>query len=308
MRVLTRSDLAKVELSPAEVVAVVEEAYRAYAAGLSDNPSKLTVQPPDGHSVAYSMLGRDGTREIVAFKTSYKFHPAREHYYTTLSLYDDHTGAPVALMDCAAVGAMRTPAASALLARECAPPGARSVLVVGTGVQGRQALPYLKVTMPQLEQVMVYGTHPEGLAAFPEHERVGDLRAAAEQADVILAVAGPKTPARIEASWLKPGALCVLVGYGLAPSTLHDADRVVATSAAQMRITGTDFADAEGRLRDVDVELPDVLAVRADARTAADERIFAYNSGLVITDIALGHRFAQAAEELGLGQVIELWR
>ncbi|SDK44361.1 ornithine cyclodeaminase [Nonomuraea jiangxiensis] len=314
MRVLTRSDLDKIELTPAEVVAVVEEAYRALAAGLSDNPSKLTVQPPDGHSVAYSMLGRDGTRQIVAFKTSYNFHPDRRHYYTTLSLYDDRTGAPVALMDCAAVGAMRTPAVSALLARECAAPDSRSVLVVGTGVQGRQALPYLQVTLPGLERFMVYGTHPEGLRAVRdslpgrEVEAVDDLPAAAREADVILAVAGPRSPARIEGDLLRPGALCVLVGYGLAPSTLRRADRVVATSEAQMRVTGTDMADEHGRLRPVDAELPDVLAGRLTARTGADQRIFAYNSGLVITDIALGHHFAQAAEERGLGQVIHLWR
>jgi hypothetical protein len=35
--------------------------------------------------------------------------------------------------------------------------------------------------------------------------------------------------------------------------------------------------------------------------------VFAYNSGLVVTDIALGHRLAELAERRGLGQVVELW-
>jgi ornithine cyclodeaminase len=322
LRILSTSDVAGIEITLADVVAVVEQAYGTLAAGRSDNPRKLTVKPEDGHSVAYAMLGRDGERGVVAVKTSYKYglHEDRDkqHYYTTLTLYDDATGLPVAMMDCGRVGALRTPAVSALLARELAAPGARSALVIGTGTQGRLALPFLLTTMPQLERLMVFGTHPDGIRAvreqlhahFPEREPeiVTDLRAAAEDADIVLATAGPNTPASVDADWLKPAALSVLVGYGIAPSTLHGADRVIATSAAQMQVTGTDMADANGELRAVDAEFPEVLAGRAAGRTDPGQRIFAYNSGLVVTDIALGHRFAELALAQGLGTVVPLWQ
>ncbi|MGC0329000.1 ornithine cyclodeaminase/alanine dehydrogenase-like protein (mu-crystallin family) [Streptomyces sp. SAI-170] len=322
LRVLSTSDVAGIEISLADVVSTVEQAYGTLADGRSDNPRKLTVKPEDGHSVAYAMLGRDGERGVVAVKTSYKYglHEDRDkqHYYTTLTIYDDATGLPVAMMDCGRIGALRTPAVSALLARELAAPGSRGALVVGTGTQGRLALPFLLTTMPQLERLMLFGTHPDGIRAvreqlhahFPDRELevVTDLRAAAQEADVVLATAGPNTPASVEAEWLRPAALSVLVGYGIAASTLHRADRVVATSAAQMAVTGTDMADAEGRLRDVDAEFPEVLAGRAAGRTDAGQRIFAYNSGLVVTDIALGHRFAELAIAQGLGTVVPLWR
>ncbi|MFE1883519.1 ornithine cyclodeaminase family protein [Streptomyces diastatochromogenes] len=322
LRVLSTSDVAGIDIGLADVVSVVEEAYGTLAAGRSDNPRKLTVQPGDGHSVAYAMLGRDGVRDVVAIKTSYKhgLHEdrAKQHYYTTLTLYDDTTGLPVAMMDCGRVGALRTPAVSALLARELAAPGSRSALVVGTGTQGRLALPFLLTTLPDLDRLMLFGTHPDGIRAvreqlrahFPERdvEMVTDLRAAAGDADIVLATAGPNTPAAVESAWLKPAALSVLVGYGIAPSTLHHADRVVATSAAQMRVTGMDMADADGRLRDVDAEFPEVLAGRAEGRTDPGQRIFAYNSGLVVTDIALGHRFAQLALAQGLGTAVQVWQ
>ncbi|MFJ8080088.1 ornithine cyclodeaminase family protein [Streptomyces sp. NPDC096205] len=322
LRVLSTSDVAGIEISLADAVSTVEQAYGTLADGRSDNPRKLTVKPEDGHSVAYAMLGRDGERGVVAVKTSYKYglHEDRDkqHYYTTLTIYDDATGLPVAMMDCGRIGALRTPAVSALLARELAAPGSRGALVVGTGTQGRLALPFLLTTMPQLERLMLFGTHPDGIRAvreqlhahFPDRELevVTDLRAAAQEADVVLATAGPNTPASVEAEWLKPAALSVLVGYGIAASTLHRADRVVATSAAQMAVTGTDMADAEGRLREVDAEFPEVLAGRAAGRTDAGQRIFAYNSGLVVTDIALGHRFAELAIAQGLGTVVPLWR
>ncbi|MFE4454811.1 ornithine cyclodeaminase family protein [Streptomyces sp. NPDC056796] len=322
LRILSTSDLAGVDVALPDVVDVVEQAYRTLAAGGSDNPRKLSVTPADGHSVAYAMLGRDGTRDVVAVKTSYK-HGLREdrdrqHYYTTLTLYDDRSGLPIALMDCGRVGALRTPAVSALLARELAAPGSRSALVIGTGTQGRLALPLLLTTMPDLDRLMLCGSHPDGIRAvreqlhtcFPgrEVEVVTDARAAAGSADIVLATAGPHTSVSVEADWLKPSALCVLVGYGLAPSTLRRADRVVATSAAQMRVTGTDMADARGRMRDVDAEFPEVLAGRASGRTDAGQSVFAYNSGLVVTDIALGHRLARLALDQGLGTAVSLWR
>ncbi|MFD0260987.1 ornithine cyclodeaminase family protein [Kitasatospora indigofera] len=322
LRVLSTGDLAGIGITLTDVVDTVEQAYRTLAAGRSDNPRKLTVKPADGHSVSYAMLGRDGVRNVVAVKTSYKHGLDRgreeQHYYTTLSIYDDVTGLPVAMMDCGRIGSLRTPAASALLARECAGPDARTALVIGTGTQGRLALPFLLTTLPKLERLLLSGTHPAGIAAvrdqlarhFPgrEPELVTDLRRAAGQADVIVATAGAHTPAAVEAGWLKPGSVAVLVGHGLAPSTLHRAGRVIATSEAQMRVTGTDLADPDGRLPAVDAELPAVLAGAATARTAPDQRIFAYNSGLVVTDIALGHRFAQLAAEQGLGTEVALWR
>ncbi|MFF2513770.1 ornithine cyclodeaminase family protein [Streptomyces sp. NPDC058086] len=322
LRILSTGDLAGIDISLADVVETVEGANRTLHAGQSDNPRKLTVKPADGHSVAYAMLGRDGSRDVVAIKTSYKHGLDKgrdeQHYYTSLTVYDDVTGLPVAMMDCSRIGSLRTPAVSALLARECAAPGARSALVIGTGTQGRLALPFLLTTLPDLDRLMLSGTHPEGIATvreqlrsyFPDREVevVTDLRAAAGDADVIVATAGGHTPAAVEADWLKPGALSVLVGHGLAPSTLHRADRVIATSEAQMNVTGTDMADADGKLPAVDAEFPQILAGATAARGSATERIFAYNSGLVVTDIALGHRFAQLALAQGLGTEVALWR
>lgn len=322
--VLNKQDLAGMEYSIQEVLNTIEDAYKAFAAGLSANPRKLTAKPDDGRSLAYSMLGRDGERQTVAFKTSYKFNaneePSAQKYYTSLLLYDDVTGLPIALMDCSLVGALRTPAASALLARACARSDARTALVIGSGVQGQNALPFLVTAMPQLTRLIVHGSHPDGIAAgvarmracHPEREIEisTSLEDSARAADIIIGTAGPaseKAGGAVRQAWLKPGALSILVGYGLHAELLHHADYRVATSDAQMRVTGTDLADEHGELPAIDAELPDILAGGKRGRDDDEQRIFAYNSGMIITDIALGRLFAERARAQNLGQTVRLW-
>lgn len=318
--VLNKQLLDALDYGPREVLEVVERAYLALGAGESDNPRKLMSQSPRKHSVAYSMLGRDGGRQTIGFKTSYKHDPqhhrALQKYYTTLLLFDDATGKPVALMDGSLVGALRTPAVSALLARAAAP-RARTVLIVGTGTQGRMAAPFLLEALPGIERVIVHGHHEEGIGAVRDNLRrfhpqrdievSADLAAAAAQADIVLGVAGAGAPEAVRHAWLKPGALAILVGYGVHADVLHHADYRIATSAQQMQVTGTDLADAAGRLAPIDAELPDILLGRKPARQHIGQTVFAYNSGMIVTDIALGRTLAEHARARGLGEQVALW-
>jgi ornithine cyclodeaminase len=266
------------------------------------------------------MLGLDGARATLGFKTSYKHDPAHEReqqkYYTTLLLFDDATGLPVALMDASGIGALRTPAVSALIAREAAP-HARVALIVGTGTQGRMAAPFLLSALPGIERIIVHGRHAQGIEEVRQHlarfdpardiEVSTDLAAAARQADIVLGVAGAGAPHAVPHAALKRGALAILVGYGIHADALHRADYRIATSEAQMRVTGADLADAAGELPGVDAQLPDILLGGKPARLSGDQTVFAYNSGMVVTDIALGRALADAARARGLGEEIALW-
>ena len=157
--VFTRSDLAELEISPSEVIAAVREGYLSLARGESRCPTKLMMSSPDAErdAVSYSMLGYDGNSQHVGFKTSNRQGTDnRDKYYTAISLYDDTTGTPFALMDCDRVGASRTPATTVLIAEACARPGARTVLMIGTGVQGLNTLPYLTTLLPDLDRLMLF--------------------------------------------------------------------------------------------------------------------------------------------------------
>jgi ornithine cyclodeaminase/alanine dehydrogenase-like protein (mu-crystallin family) len=318
--VLTRGDLADVELGPGEVISAVREAYLALARGESRCPTKLMMPLPvaERDAVSYSMLGYDANCQHLGFKTSYRQGTdSAEKYYTVISLYDDTTGMPFALMDCHRVGASRTPATTALIAEACAKPGARSALMIGTGAQGHLTLPYLLTVLPGLDRLMLFGTHPDGLRVtvatcrryFPDREveLVSDVPAAVAEADIAVVASGRAAHPKVRTSWLKPGGLIISVSSkGVDSASLREADYALATSAGQLGVTGSRF-DSEDRKVTIDAELPDVLAGRAPGRRAPEERLFVFSSGMVITDIPVAHALATRAIAAGKGQRVALW-
>ena len=221
--VLSHTDLDDLGVSYQRVLEIVQHAFVALREGDSHNPLKTIVQPADQRSIAYSMVGRDAASETLGFKMVYEFDPRRTRnayrFHSFIFLCDDVTGQPIALMDVVKLGPLRTSATSALMAR-AAHPQARSALVVGTGVQGRIALPMLLAALPGLERLMVYGQHPAGLLAVQDEVRrlhpqrqveiVTDLEAAAGQADIVIGAAGLSARQPVRRAWLKPGAVAVL--------------------------------------------------------------------------------------------------
>ncbi|MEV5650658.1 ornithine cyclodeaminase [Nocardia sp. NPDC052254] len=320
MHILTRSDLADVDVSPRDVISAVEDGYLALAQGESRCPTKLMMPLPDARrdSVSYSMLGYDAHLEQLGFKTSYRQgSQTNEKYYTTISLYDDATGLPYVLMDCQRVGASRTPATTALIARACARPDARSALMIGTGVQGVNTLPYLLTVLPQLQTLRLFGTHAGGIAAsqralrqhFPDRELelVRDVPAAVAESDIVVVASGRVAHPLVETHWLPPGGVMISVASkGVASGALRSADYTVTTSIGQLGVTGTRLA-GNGADVHIDAVLPDILAGRAAGRTGAGDRVFAFSSGMIITDIPVAHAFATRAIAAGRGQRVELW-
>ncbi|WP_420078645.1 ornithine cyclodeaminase [Streptomyces sp. JL4002] len=313
---LPQSQQEGLDVDHAKVIEVVEQAYRALREGGSRNPVKTIVDGPAHRSLSYSMVARDAGSDTVCFKAVYEFDPRRTRdayrFHSFVFLVDDTTGAPIALMDVVKLGPLRSSATTALFAR-AACPDARTALVVGTGVQGQTALPMLVAALPELERLMVFGTYPEGLRAVQdsvegrEVEIVEDLREAAGQADIVIGAAGLSATQEVRRDWMKPGSVAVLLGYGVHADVCRGADHRMATDTAQMHATCDDLRGPDGELPTVDAELPDVLLGRAPARRSPDDVVFAYNSGMAVTDAALGRYLADLARAAGRGEKVTFW-
>ncbi|GAA4547781.1 ornithine cyclodeaminase [Amycolatopsis samaneae] len=298
-----------------QVLEVVERAYLAVRENGSDSPVKTVIEDPDDHSLSYSMVARDAASETVCFKAVYEFDPARGRdsyrFHSFIFIADDATGAPIALMDVVKLGPLRSSATSALFAR-AACPDARTALVVGTGVQGQMALPMLVAALPELERLRVFGTYPEGLRAVQdsvdgrEVEIVDDLRKAAGEADILIGASGLSVTEVVQRDWVKPGSISVLLGYGV-HDVFHGADYRIATNITQMHVTCGKLRAEDGSLPPVDAELPDILLGRAPARRDPGDVVFAYNSGMAVTDAALGRYIADLALAAGRGERVGFW-
>ncbi|MER5308788.1 ornithine cyclodeaminase [Streptomyces sp. NPDC002773] len=313
---LPQSQQEGLALDRRQVIEVVEQAYRALREGGSDNPVKTIIDDPSHRSLSYSMVARDGGSGTVCFKAVYEFDPRRTRdgyrFHSFVFLVDDTTGAPIALMDVVKLGPLRSSATTALFAR-AACPEARSALVVGTGVQAQTALPMLLAALPKLERLQVFGTYPEGLRAVQdgvegrEVEIVTDLREAAGEADIVIGAAGLSVTQEVRRDWMKPGSVAVLLGYGVHADVCHGADYRIATDTAQMLATCDDLRGEDGSLPQVDAQLPDILLGRAPARRRPEDVVFAYNSGMAVTDAALGRYIADLALASGRGEKVDFW-
>jgi ornithine cyclodeaminase/alanine dehydrogenase-like protein (mu-crystallin family) len=133
-------------------------------------------------------------------------------------LFDYDAGVPISVMDGAEITAIRTAAASGLATRLLAREDARTLGMLGTGVQAVTHLDAM-VSVRPLQSVRVWGRDPASTQRFAQ-EQAARLRmevvavdepAEAASCDIVCAVTASPTPI-VEGRWVRPGAHVNLVG------------------------------------------------------------------------------------------------
>ena len=125
-------------LDPADALEVVREAFEEHARGNWFMPSKVYVPaPPDGDFRAMPASG--GGYAVLKWVTSFPRNPERglPTVAGVVLLSDSRTGELRALLDAAAVTALRTGAAAVLAAETLAAGRSGPAAVIGAGVNGR---------------------------------------------------------------------------------------------------------------------------------------------------------------------------
>ena len=124
-------------VSAAAAIAATREAFLHHHRGDWTMPAKVYVQsPPYGDFRAMPALG--GGFALLKWITSFPGNPARglPTVNGVVCLSDAETGLPLALLDAPAVTALRTGAVAAVASLALARPGARTVGLVGCGLNG----------------------------------------------------------------------------------------------------------------------------------------------------------------------------
>lgn len=171
-------------LPPGEAVDVLEAALRDGLDPEAD-PPRSNLPTPTGGLLVMPSTSRHGVAVKLATVAPGNAALGLPRIQGVVVLFDDRTLVPLELLDAIGLTALRTAAVSALAVRHLARPGARRLLVLGTGPQAWAHVQALRTVAP-IEHVDVVARDPQRLAAFVARCRAAGLTA--EVADPRVAV------------------------------------------------------------------------------------------------------------------------
>lgn len=303
--VFSGADVARA-VSPLEAYDAVKAAFVAHARGEWTMPPKVYVTNyPAGDFRAMPALG--GGHALLKWVTSFPGNPARG--LPTVSglvlLSNAQTGGLEAVLDAAAVTALRTAAAGVLAAETLCRPGAESVAVVGCGVNGAETA---RMFHARGSDVAVWDIDAARSSAVADRlgVRVAPSREAALAADVVVTVT-PGTQVLFPEGSLREGQHVSMMGAD-GPGKAEVA--VAELARAELYCDDWEQASHGGELaaaveagvvsRDRVTELGRILAGEAVGRRSAGAITLFDSTGLAIQDLAIARTAAAKADALDL--------
>ncbi len=317
-------------LPPQACADAMSAVLAAHARGETYQPLRSVQVPPD----AAGFMGlmpcwrgeHDGTAAAFALKALCLMpgNPARglDAHQGTVTLFDGETGVPTAILDASAVTAVRTAAVTAVATGLLARRDARTLAILGAGVQGRAHLRAL-AAVRDFARIYLYAptqAHAEAVAGqagetSAELIVASSAEQAVSNADVVVAATSAREPV-LAHGWLKPGAHLNAVGASTPRAREIDTATVAASalfcdSRESLRNEAGEFqlAVSEGLIpgeQHVRAELGEVLAGRAPGRLDDGELTFFRSLGIAIEDLAAAQTAVAAARAHGLGTEVEL--
>jgi ornithine cyclodeaminase/alanine dehydrogenase-like protein (mu-crystallin family) len=197
-----------------ELIPAMEKALIDFSAGKVTQPvrSVITVDPPGGFFGMMPARTPEGLGlKIVTFYTSNAKLGIPTHM-ATIFLVDPETGAPLVVMDGRLITEMRTAAVSAAATKLLAPPNAKVLAILGSGVQARSHAEALRLVR-RFEEIRVWSPTREHAETFANEIGAKAMSAedAVRDADVVVTATNSKMSI-LRGAWLKPGCHVNAVG------------------------------------------------------------------------------------------------
>jgi len=329
-RILTESDVKSV-LTMDDLIETMASALKSFSTKRVEQPVRAVLSV-DGNSAffgtmpAYVRAGDAsaalGAKLVTVFEQNHA--KGLPSHLASILLLDPETGALKALLDGRYITEARTAAVSAVSSRLLARKNAKSLAIIGSGVQARSHLEALS-RVHTLKQVTVWSPSKEHREKFvancagpdrqiPEISAVDHPGEAVVGADVVVLVTSSPEPV-IENGWIKPGAHVISVG-ACRPNQ-REIDPAL-TARAKFFVDSRDAAliesgdlvmgIQEGRFGPDHVagELGQLVAGTVEARTS-DTQITIFKSlGMAVEDVMAADLAYRRAVEKGLGKEFEL--
>jgi ornithine cyclodeaminase len=243
--------------------------------------------------------------------------PARglDAHQGAVLLSNGETGELEGLVDATSLTAIRTAAVSAVATRALAREDARTLAIIGAGVQARAHLEAMSIVRP-FERAFIWSRTTEharrlveeASATFPV-EGAQSADTAVQDADVIVTVTSSREPV-LRREWVADGTHINAVGASIPTSRELDTATVAAATlfVDRRESTENESGDYLMPLREqaigpehIRAELGEVLIGAHPGRTSPDEITIFKSLGLAVEDLAAAEYAVRRAREAGVG-------
>jgi ornithine cyclodeaminase/alanine dehydrogenase-like protein (mu-crystallin family) len=285
-----------------------------------DMPLRYVFSPGDDPTLIGLMPAhRAGGRPMYSLKTVCVFpeNPKRglDAHQGTVTLFDGETGEVRALLNASAVTAIRTAAVSGVATRLLARDDARTLGILGAGVQARSHAEAMRAVR-DFERVLLWSPTAENARKCAD-EVGADVASSAEEvvreADVVVTATNATQPV-LERGWLRPGTHVNSVGgrpprmVELDPATIADSAFFVDRRESTENEAG-DYIDAleAGAIGSdhIRAEIGEVVIGAMPGRRDEEEITIFRSMGLAVEDLAAAEYVVQRARETGAGTSVE---
>ena len=303
-------------------------AFGQLSAGRTKVPLRSRIELPEAAGVILIMPALLPETGDFALKVVSIFGQNRLHGLPTIHALvialDPATGIPLGLLEGATLTALRTGAASGAATDLLARPEARTLAIFGSGVQARTQFEAV-CAVRQIEAARVFSPSRDHAQAFatelgrepwaPPSVSVADTPAAAVREAEIICTATTSSIPVFDGHQLRPGTHINAIG-GYTPdmqevdgATVARALLVVDSRVAALAEAGDLIIPIrEGRIsaEHIHAELGELVNGTQVGRTDPDQITLFKSVGVAVQDAIAAGRALALAEQLGLGQIIEL--
>jgi ornithine cyclodeaminase/alanine dehydrogenase-like protein (mu-crystallin family) len=208
-------DQVRAVLSYAELIPALRKAFMAYSSGRVQQPLR-TVMRVNSDAGWFALMpavyeGVMGAKLVTFFPGNAAL--TKHTHHAMIQLFRAETGEPLAVMDGRMITEMRTAATSAIAVDLLAPPQAKVLAILGSGVQARSHLRGLK-GIRDFSEVRVWSRtaeHAKRFAIETGASQAGSVEEAVTGADVVLTLTSSVEPV-LCGRWLKRDAVVCAVG------------------------------------------------------------------------------------------------
>lgn len=311
-----------------EVIATVEEAYKAFNSGLVEQPDYIGMHLPPPRGEIDFKLGYYKANEVISMKASsggFIDNPTAHgvpNGMGTILLFDARSCALICVMDGSLITGLRTGASGAVSVKALARKNAKKIASIGTGNQARMQIRAINEIM-KIEEIHAWDSHPDTLSKYKtdiESEfgipviMANSKKEAVEQADILITTTRGKG-SLVEADWVKPGTHIVAIGTDqqgkqeLDPEIFRHA-KIVVDSMAQCTEKGETWHPLNKNIitkDDIHGEIGEVLLGKKTGRENDEEVTIFDSTGMAIQDNTTSSKIYRNALERNVGTFFEFF-